>query len=740
MLLVFLLVATAHGIGLVDDPVLGAGSQSLDGLWDISIPTLPSPISGSIPGDLITDMERAGVYGDPLYNNNFDFYNAEGKIALPFWETGNVTYTRAFGVDPALSAAAELLLILDGVKMASGVWLNGHYLGTTANQFLRYTYPISALLLPPPALQTLSLDFPVATDPANAQARFMACSGGWDWAPYTGLTVGNGNEQSRVFSKGIWKSVSLVAVAPAALTALKVLTFYTGAYPTAPLTDATAAPFAVQATAYFWAPAAAAGTLSLSGAWGGANASARIALPAGASSFTLNLTAAAVALWWANGMGAQPLYAVTATFTPDAPAAPALTATRSVGFRTAYLVTSSDAVPAGPGAEGSGNLTMRFKLNGADVVALGGNMIPMEEMEGRRSAAALTQLVRSAAAAHFNVLRVWGGGIYQDDAFFDACDALGIMLYEDVMFGSDGRLPPVGNALELEELQYQVRRLASHPSIFQWSGCNECGGGGTYESFVAPTIAGEDPSRVIWPSCPSLGWATGVHTATGLPNGGPLKILTRASVAEARARAQAALRVPAPVPCDGGGGCTLVPDYDYDNGFVGKVVPAANASECCDACVAAGAAACYAASLWQGSCYLKPSPGKVYAPNDNGVVSVFPPGTTPPPPSPASCPDAESHGPYTHGYSASFPMVNGQNDQVNVNLPPATSAPNTANKGPNACGEFTSEFGASVFSSFESMAPTLPPANWALWGGQAPAVCTGSPWGRPCVGGNPMAQ
>jgi hypothetical protein len=85
--------------------------------------------------------------------------------------------------------------------------------------------------------------------------------------------------------------------------------------------------------------------------------------------------------------------------------------------------------------------------------------------------------------------------------------------------------------------------------------------------------------------------------------------------------------------------------------------------------------------------------------------------------------------------------VNGQNDKVNVNLPPALAPPLAPEQqGTAACGRFTSEFGASVFSSFESMAPTLPPKNWNFWGGEAPCDCPGSPWGRPCIGGNPMAQ
>jgi hypothetical protein len=124
------------------------------------------------------------VIGDPLFGNNFDFYDGSGKVALPPWEQGNVTYSTSFTLDAALGNASEVLLVLDGIKMASGVWLDGHYLGTTANQFVRWTYPVAALLAASGggAPHTLTVAFPPATDPANAQARFMACSGGWDWA------------------------------------------------------------------------------------------------------------------------------------------------------------------------------------------------------------------------------------------------------------------------------------------------------------------------------------------------------------------------------------------------------------------------------------------------------------------------------------------------------------------------------------------------------------------------------
>ena len=75
---------------------------------------------------------------------------------------------------------------------------------------------------------------------------------------------------------------------------------------------------------------------------------------------------------------------------------------------------------------------------------------------------------------------------------------------------------------ERAEMDYQVKRLSHHPSIAMWDGCNECGGGGLYESFVMPTVASLDFSRPTWPSCPAPGWTGGVDQLTSRPNGGTL--------------------------------------------------------------------------------------------------------------------------------------------------------------------------------------------------------------------------
>jgi beta-mannosidase len=455
----------------------------------------------------------------------------------------------------------------------------------------------------------------------------------------------------RTFSKGVWRSVYLSRVPPVGtvLTQVVPLVFFGGSYPTTPMADGANGPWNVSVTAHFHSPAPVAGTFTVSGTWPGAGAavSTPFTLPAGKGTIMLTLPASGVNLWWPNGMGGsgpRSLYPVTVVWTPALPATPTLTETRRIGFRVAYLVTTNDSQPEAVAlAEGTGNLTMRFKINGADIWARGGNIIPTEEMEGRMSDTVYAQLVSSGAAAGFNVFRIWGGGIWAPQAFYDAADDAGVLMYHDAMYSSDGRIPPNATSLTEEaELRHNVQRLSSHPSIVMWDACNECDAVNVavYYTFVARIMAEEDPSRVIWPSCPSNGWASGVFTQTGLPNGNAL--------------------VPIGAP---GSGTQL------------------------------GGA------------------------------------------------DIESHGPYQHG--GGFPAVNGKKTDgaFDANIPITLPRWGTA-YGPNDQGSFYSEFGASAWSSFESVAPTLDPAHWGLGGGMAPnpaATCTGEFTGL-CPGPNPMAQ
>jgi len=596
------------------------------------VPGPPGPplyaIQGKVPGDLITDLQNAGLIDDPLYELNW--------LNSSLWDVHDWVYTTSVSVSAEehgrlSSSVSSLLLVFDGVKMGAKASINGKVIGSMADEYRRYEFVVPASML---QVGDNKLEV-IFTKEVDCNGRWMACTGGWDWAPYS-----NTQEQGiNTFSKGIWKSVYTVEVSSAAITAVVPQIFYSGEYPTSPLQDGSHGGFAVDVRVHLWATAATSGTVAISGDWG-ETAKQTVQVPAGDSDVTLKMTASAnqIKLWWPAGHGAQPLYNITTSFTPSTPTAAVMASPETikrVGFRMFALVTGNDSDPAYVKANGNTDgtdvLGMLWRINGAVIWCKGANMIPMEELEGRMSADAHTQLVRNAVAGGLNTLRVWGGGMFLPEAWYDACDEMGIMIYHDMQYAQGGH-SPANTTDQTAELQHQIRRLANHPSIVMWDGCNECHvvigtPTGIYATFVMTVVAQEDKSRVVWPSCPASGWTSGVNRLTSIPNGNTL--------------------------------------------------------------------------------------------------------TTP-----KEGPRFETHGPYQHG--TGFPAVNGAS---NLELFPSNipiQVDNTAT-GPGLPNVFASEFGSSVYSSFESMSPTLDPKHWSIHGGAPPDTCQGG-FQSHCKGNNTMAQ
>ena len=138
----------------------------------------------------------------------------------------------------------------------------------------------------------------------------------------------------------------------------------------------------------------------------------------------------------------------------------------------------------------------------------------------------LTCVAPLASGGRFNMLRVWGGGMFLPEAFYDACDRMGLLVYHDMQYAQSGHFPRTTRTQELE-LRHSIRRLSSHASIAIWDGCNECQvvmgtNTGIYATFVMTVVAEEDASRAVWPSCPALGWTSGVRMLDATPNGNAL--------------------------------------------------------------------------------------------------------------------------------------------------------------------------------------------------------------------------
>ena len=223
-------------------------------------------------------------------------------------------------------------------------------------------------------------------------------------------------------------------------------------------------------------------------------------------------------LWWPNGLGEPHLYTAQAILKAGRRTD---TLTTRFGLRTLELVTEPDSIGE----------SFFFRVNGVPVFMKGANVIPLDHFSPRVTEEDYQALFRDVVDANMNMLRVWGGGIYEEDRFYELADEHGILIWQDFMF-ANGMYP--GDSLFLAnvraEATHQVRRLRGHPSLALWCGNNEMDEGwknwgwarnydtpedsaavwNAYEAIfhdlLPGVVAAEDPERRYWPSSPSLGW------------------------------------------------------------------------------------------------------------------------------------------------------------------------------------------------------------------------------------------
>ncbi|WP_250956776.1 glycoside hydrolase family 2 protein [Rhizobium sp. CG5] len=213
-------------------------------------------------------------------------------------------------------------------------------------------------------------------------------------------------------------------------------------------------------------------------------------------------------LWWPAGSGEQALSALEVDI-------PGETAHRQIGFRTVELLTDKDA---------AGN-RFAFRINGREIFCRGANWIPADALFSRTSPEKTEDLLRSAVDANMNMIRVWGGGFYEQDHFYDLCDRLGLLVWQDFMFACN-LYPCSEDFLEnvAAEVDYQVKRLSSHASIALWCGDNELVGALNWfkpsrdnrdrylvaydrlNQVIEQGLKKAAPEALWWPSSPASGY------------------------------------------------------------------------------------------------------------------------------------------------------------------------------------------------------------------------------------------
>uniref|UniRef100_A0A673L7P9 Beta-mannosidase n=1 Tax=Sinocyclocheilus rhinocerous TaxID=307959 RepID=A0A673L7P9_9TELE len=287
-------------------------------------------------------------------------------------------------------------------------------------------------------VSTISLNGVTIGKTDNMFRRYAQSSFSWDWGP-------------SFPTLGIWKGVRLEV-----FNTSRVLS-----YTTSPKYDSEHSSWNVEVELFFDVFVASKGLVHLSIPLLQSEAEFQLSLTPGQSkkSFVLQLNQS-VSLWWPFGHGEQFLYYLTIDVNLEGGE------TFNVAFRTVELV--QEPIPSSPG------LSFYFRINGKPIFLKGSNWIPVHAFQDQVTTDMITILLRSAQKANMNALRVWGGGVYEQDIFYSLCDMYGIMIWQDFMFAC-ALYPTEKDFIQTvrEEVTQQVRRLKSHPSVVIWSGNNE---------------------------------------------------------------------------------------------------------------------------------------------------------------------------------------------------------------------------------------------------------------------------
>ena len=325
-------VSPSSAPALGRDHPIAAGSRAptyLDGsdwrLVNLARNHSAEPLQATIPGDILTDLQRGGLVKDPYFNSTW-----RDPAFIDAWNVGTWVYTKRFPSVAGLTkdgSAATLLLVLDGVRMGAMVHLNGKFLGNVTDQFLRYTFVLQTSDLAATSVNVLTLAFGNSLGiPTGGRFTF---SDQIDWAPVmltkdpttSGTRAGTGERST--FGFGVWKSVYLLPVptSTAAITQFVPHTFYAGGHPTKLLTDGDHKGFMIKATVEFWLEQHQQdGVVSVKGNWPNAEQTRiNVTLHAGHNSVTLTIPASetiGVRLWNPRGHGDQVMYTINATYLP----------------------------------------------------------------------------------------------------------------------------------------------------------------------------------------------------------------------------------------------------------------------------------------------------------------------------------------------------------------------------------------------------------------------------------------
>lgn len=456
-------------------------------------------LPAEVPGCVHTDLLRQGQIEDPFYRDN--------ETKLQWIGTSDWEYRLFFEINPAFLNFHNIELILKGLDTYAEVYLNHQKMLDSDNMFREFHLDCKALLKPGqnellvrfrspineifPGLAEKPFPLPASNDRGEGTSPYTRKAPyhfGWDWGP-------------RFVTCGIWRSISLDCWNDCKITDLFITTNE--------LSDSEAK---LTAELTIVADAEQQVLIELQDITKQAfQIKKEVQLKPGVNKLQFNVQIENPERWWPNGLGEQFMYRIQASLWQNNNEIDRFQ--RKVGIRTIELSQQPD--------QWGKNFT--FVVNGVPLFAKGGNWIPADNFVTRISDEKYETLLGACRDVHINMIRVWGGGIYEADIFYELCDQLGLLVWQDFMFAcSFYPADPAFLENVEKEAQDQLVRLRNHPSIALWCGNNEIEAGWSewgwkerlpelaFEDYkklfheLLPRACGQsDPSRPYWPSSPS---------------------------------------------------------------------------------------------------------------------------------------------------------------------------------------------------------------------------------------------
>jgi beta-mannosidase len=469
----------------------------LNGPWQMKRTDDTQWIDARVPGSVYADLLRAERMEDPFYRDNED-----KALALSYFD---YEYTRNFDVDDKVLSQDKVLLRCEGLDTLAEININGHTLAHTDNMHRTYEFDVKGLLQeghnvlrivfasPSRYITEKHAENPIWGDansmPGISHLRKGHSMFGWDWGP-------------KLPDAGIWRNISIVAYSDARLDDVHIQQQH----------EQGLAKVSVDVSAQVWSNNAVQASLLVLGTDGKTivyENEQTLSKETPGSRFDIDILSPE--LWWPNGYGKQPLYTVKVGLFHEGQTIEEKSYT--IGLRTLGLKREKD----------EWGESFAIEVNGVAIFAQGANYIPEDNILSRNSKERTETLIRNCVEANFNCIRVWGGGVYPNDDFFDLCDRYGLVVWQDFMFAC--AIYEMNDAFAdniRQEAIDNVRRIRHHASLGLWCGNNEMEEAWVtwgipktpklrtdylkqFEVLLVDVVRKYDPQRDYWPSSPSSG-------------------------------------------------------------------------------------------------------------------------------------------------------------------------------------------------------------------------------------------